>query len=403
MKDFSNYRPSTKDNLIWSSIKIFAQQLEDNGEDILVDGVITKGIITTHTNPLNEDKIDRKLKCSEEENIKLGSTIDFDNSKWLVITKPKSNKVFKLCKIFECTNVFKWQDSNLDIQSYPCIIQDKTSVYSDGLETGRFITLADDQILITIQNNQDTKKIKLGKRIMFNSDRDNIYKVTKIQDLVTNGLIYITMTRTEFSEANDREDLSICDYVDVVYELTILNGNSASIDISQELQLNVQITKNGNIVDQIPLLFISSDPDIAEVLNTGVVTPKTTGSVIITARMQNSPDIFDTISVDVVSVPQNNFTVDFVNLATSISLNQSKTYTVEFKNNGITVEDISWFNLTADDNVSSTDLATIVSTAQTTCTIKANNNNRYGYVRLHVRNLADTASNYVRIQVKSLF
>lgn len=275
MKDYSNYRPSTKDNLFWSARKIFNQQLEDNGDGIVIDGIETKGLITTHTNPLNETKEDRKLKCLDNIVVKRGSLIDYDNEKWMVITKPKLvDNVYKLCKIYECNRTFTWQDQQtLEILSYPCIYEDKTSPYNDGLETNKHITLADDQALITIQNNLHTKKIKLDKRIMFNNDRDNVYKITKIQDLVHDGLIYIVLSRDTYNEASDNIEINICNYIepsnDIIigedYQITITGGDF--IYFNREREYVATVYNGDEIVDNMDILWTLDNSGLAEIIS----------------------------------------------------------------------------------------------------------------------------------------
>lgn len=274
MKDYSSYRPSTKDNLLWSAKKIFNQQLEDNGDDIVIDGVETKGLITTHTNPLNEDKEDRKLKCLDNIVVKRGSLIDYDNEKWMVITKPKLvDNVYKLSKIYECNRTFTWQDQEtLEILSYPCVLSNKSSPYADGEISNRFLTLAEDQLLITIQNNKDTNKIPLGKRVMFDNDERCIYKISKIDTLVTSGLIYFTLGKEE-KGVNDRVDLNICDYIESNQNIVgsenyhiVING-SDFIYLNREREYTATVYNGDEIVDDMDILWTLDDSNLAEIVS----------------------------------------------------------------------------------------------------------------------------------------
>ena len=68
------------------------------------------------------------------------------------------------------------------------------------------------------------------------------------------------------------------------------------------------------------------------------------------------------------------------------------------------MRNIIW-SLFADDGISSTTLASILSTSGTfgeTIVVKANSSSVYGYVRLKSRNDINSCSNELRIQIKSL-
>ncbi len=109
MEDFRDYRPSVYKHLYWSASKIFEQQLQQNGVDVLIDGVQDRVLIAYHTNPLNEDKEDRKLKCRLSCLIDRGSIVEWKGSAWLVITQVKDHDVYKECKIYQCNQTLNIQ------------------------------------------------------------------------------------------------------------------------------------------------------------------------------------------------------------------------------------------------------------------------------------------------------
>ena len=117
--------------------------------------------------------------------------------------------------------------------------------------------------------------------------------------------------------------------------------------------------------------------------------------------MENDLNVMDTINVEIVSVPQDNFSV-LVSGSVSIIKTYSSTYTCVFRNNGIIVNNIvSEFYILADDGVSATILASVVSQDGINCVVKGLN---LGYVRLFARSLdGSIVSDGFRIQVKSLF
>ncbi len=126
-----------------------------------------------------------------------------------------------------CNNVLTFQDlDTLEIYIFPCMLTDKTSVYYDGVHKNRLFMLSDDQIRVTIPNNDISKKIihaigevnsstgdiENSKRLMFNHDKMSIYKITRINTLADKGLIHIVMTHDTYDENTDNLELNIADY-----------------------------------------------------------------------------------------------------------------------------------------------------------------------------------------------
>lgn len=217
MKDYSNYRPPAKNKLLWSARKVFEKQLNTNGKDVLVDGVPIKALIFEHTNPLNEDRIDRKFRCSDSTKIRRGSIVEYDNRYWLVISEPKRREVYIMCKIIPCNNtlVFQDKDNPSIIHEVPCVLSGKASSYATGEDKNKYFVLMDDKILITVPDNEITRQIELKKRFIFDHDKLNVYEVTKIDTLTQKGLINITMKQDEYNPSKDRLDLNIADYREV--------------------------------------------------------------------------------------------------------------------------------------------------------------------------------------------
>lgn len=88
-------------------------------------------------------------------------------------------------KIQQCNNTLKFRDGvSGKVYEFPCLIQDKTSVYADGLAITQQNIIADDMIMITIPNNKHIASIpSYGYRLIFNNSV--AYKTTR-KDMLTN-------------------------------------------------------------------------------------------------------------------------------------------------------------------------------------------------------------------------
>jgi hypothetical protein len=363
------------------------------GKDALIDGIEERVVTQNHTNPLNQLKYDKKIHCDMTSVIHTGSIVEVEDKIWLVTSKIHSTQAYKTGSLVECNNTLKWQTPTGEIKSYPCIIQDKTSVYSSGIEENKYLSLADDQILIIIQNNADTSQLELDKRFIFDHSKNNIYKLSKIQSLIQEGLLYFTMTKDQ-EGANDNLELNLADYVVNNYVLTILNGDIASLNISEELQLSVQVINNGASVEN-PIITYSSDNEtVATVDNNGLITCHAIGQAVITATYNG---VSDTITINGIEVVTDNYSIEYISPISQIYTGQSKTLNIKVLNNGTEV-----FDKTVTWSVSDITLATITGSTNTTCTIKANSN-KLGNVTLKCSLTDDTnVFKDAVIQVKSI-
>ena len=215
MRDYSNYYPSYKDVVLENGRVIFEHQLEGfEGKDIEIDNVPIRALIQYHTNPLSDAVEDRKLTCWKDVDLKKGSIVKIleDDDNYLVITKVKHNDLVKYTKLYYCNQTLTWQDDSNVIHTTPCILSDKTSVYSDGLSKTEFISLGTDQTSIVVQANEHTLKIPLNKRFIFKHDKNNIYEVNRRDNLTLDGLISFVVKKSLYSPLYDNLELNIANY-----------------------------------------------------------------------------------------------------------------------------------------------------------------------------------------------
>lgn len=196
--------------------------------------------IQFHYNPLNE-KIEEIIICFRNEaNSKRGDYVVWNNEHWLIFSKPrKVDGAYTRCLARFCNLNFEFMNDGQKVSS-PCIYEANDSNSSDLYEN-KFITLADDEVLITLSNNEYSKTLEIDKRIMFNNDMTNIYKISRIQNLMHSGIVYIVMTKDQYDTTKDRADLNLCDYikpiVPPIMDIDIIG--SSEIKINQTLTYRV--------------------------------------------------------------------------------------------------------------------------------------------------------------------
>jgi len=366
----------------------------DIAEDIVVDDTINIKCIFDYSKTSKDTKTELasyiKEMWIEVGIISVGSVVKYTDkvslieNTYIVVSKQEDSKGYDLCYIQRCNNTLKFYDSTSTLHSIPCII----SKGSISLDEQKIISTLDSEVAVQISNTSITRQIEMN--YVFKIGMRN-YTVTDINDITVNGLLLIKMVYSEVEQ------------VFPVYSLTILNGDSIQADINTLVQLNIQVKDRETIITSPLLTFTSSNNLIATVSSTGLVSFLSVGSVNISCKLDNDNLIQDSIGIEIVEEEQHNYTAEIDLGSISIIKTYSSTYTCTFKDNGIAITDSSVFYLTADDGVSATSLASIISqdSVGNSCVVKGLG---LGYVRLFCKNVGETVfSSGFRIQIKSLF
>ena len=222
------------------------------------------------------------------------------------------------------------------------------------------------------------------------------FKIVGIDTFTKPGICVLTCEKDVISPDDDLEN-NIAGGLACKVEIT--NPKPIEVYLGQ----TVQLTWNSN---NAPVLFTSSDDNIATVDAQGLITGVGIGQATITVQNATNGLIRDSVTVEVLEEPAS-YWIQITSTSSppdEIKSGQSKTYTAQVYNGTtlLTNEPVIW-QLFADDQVSSTTLATITSQNGTSCTVKANSNHQYGYVQFKCV-LADNADVYTwhRIKISSL-
>ncbi|WP_458415349.1 Ig-like domain-containing protein [Schinkia sp. CFF1] len=154
------------------------------------------------------------------------------------------------------------------------------------------------------------------------------------------------------------------------YTITIDNGNSANVLINDVINLNCTVTDNGQNVENPAITYISSDPSIVSVDNSGKVMGINGGQATITARLTYNSTVVDTISITTVEEVVHNYSVTIEGDST-ITVSSSKSFVARFYDNGTEVFDQSGtWSIRNQDGTTNT-YATITALTGNSVTVKA--------------------------------
>ena len=152
-----------------------------------------------------DEQLNGKYLFTEwEHKFMAGDYVDVLDTKWIIdLVEEEPVQTKRGYRLLPCNNILKWRDNQGRIYEYPCNISDKTSVFSDGLIKGSYITTTAYQARVIVPHNRITEMIHSNDRFIFNHSVHSIYYVTRIDTITTNGLMYIIMKRDELRQSDD--------------------------------------------------------------------------------------------------------------------------------------------------------------------------------------------------------
>lgn len=159
----------------------------------------------------NDKKVydEKKLLCSLDTNIAVGSYIYWDNSWWLIVFS--ENKSVKTCKKFtmnRCNQYLNYVHKG-KLYKIPMTVTALT-LYSDGLADMVYTSMGDAKNRVYFGTNPITRTIDVGTRMMISNK--TVYRVTNLTDFEynsntgDNGLISAIILQTSILKEDDVEN-----------------------------------------------------------------------------------------------------------------------------------------------------------------------------------------------------
>lgn len=357
------------------------------GDDILLnDNTEIKKAIVNNL-PVSSQFDLRTISSTSE--LDRGDCITWDSGKWLIISEI-GHKRFNYYKgiMQKCNNNLTANIAGI-LYRVPCIVTDRVNLNTD---TSTYITTLDNEIYILVANNTINSNIKVND--IYKVGKLN-YQVKSIDDISKSGLLIMKM---KFSETEQ---------VLPNYSISITNVLPVLINIETPVQLTFEIKDGDTIItNPLPVVFTSSDEEVAIIDKDGLINPVGLGNATITVSLESDATINDSIDIIVeeVEVPE----VYILELTgdtspdTEIVQGKTKTYTAVKKNSSGVVVDGAEFNFTIDPETTPADKYTFTVLDNTQCSIKANGATYY--INLIATDKTDSSLTVSkRIRLKPLF
>lgn len=318
MKDFKNYKKHIEvDMKSYSGNFHFNEQLKQEGTDIkineqtvqTIDGVEKpiRAIVRNHGNEYNELKEERSIAIDKKYDYKVGDYVEYLDDIYLTNSAiDKDNPFFNTTKLTRCNFMLKWIDEN-GLHEQPCIVVNNTK-YTGGTKSQNTFTEIDAMVNITIQANENTKKINYGKRLF---TMKNAWRVTLIDNITTENVFSWTLGKDSINSENDNVILGVCDYYEHLYAIT-LDSNTQSLIETSTYQIKPTIKDEGKIVlNPNNIAYKSSDETIATVSEKGLVSALKTGNCIITCSIGSVNTTLNLTVTAKTSTPVISYTCDW--------------------------------------------------------------------------------------------
>lgn len=159
----------------------------------------------------------KKIFSMPEEKLPHGSTIEWENSHWLVTEISVGNDLCQEGKMRRCNYYLKWINSEGNIVGRWCVVEDGTK-YLVGERQRDMMTVGDARMSVTIGKDSETSRINRGRRFLIDDmDSEEVlaYEVTKPNKMFNvfngRGVFRLIMGESEVTDLDNTEE-RIADY-----------------------------------------------------------------------------------------------------------------------------------------------------------------------------------------------
>ena len=336
----------------------FKNTLRNYGYDVIVNGLDQVRILLKEYEE-GTSITEYKYMLFRNGLIKQGDIITIFDDNWIVMHEDITiNDVYTKVIIRRLKFNINFNFTG-DVIAIPSSIDEGTY----RLDEGQYLTLPEGRIILHMQENDVSKQIANTQRFLIMGNSWKVVQKTNTE----HGIYKIYADIDLFNENDDREN-EIADRWQYEtkdnFTIAINNVVEGALPLDSTLQLDVTVTNNGEVVT-VPLTYTSSNTSVLTVDNTGLVSCVGVGTANIRVAVTKDVTVFDTITLSVEEVIEDNFTIEIIGEGT-VPIDTSSNYVAKIYNNGVLVDDKSVVWTVSDSRLK---LSNITGTS---CTVYAN-------------------------------
>lgn len=330
----------------------FSFMLSQLGKTVTINNVSRQALITNTALEKNYD--DKRITTLDS--FSRGDIVIYNNAKYMVISEQNEKRYNKykgimrrlsFTIIFNHNCVYSIVDTYIEAVTY-------------GIKTNDFLSIPTGTINVHMQDNEAASTIKLGDRFIV---RGRAYKVTGIDKVDRKGICTITADVDLIDTATD----------DLIND--VAGGKACAVTITAPPNHTLLVTGNTSQIEYkaptgTSIVFSSSNPSVATVNGSGLITAISAGITTIKAQVANNDRFQDSIVINV-KIPDE-FTIEVSTDKTTLEYNDSSTIKNTVYNNGVSIPDavvsyqVVYANMTTEV---STDIAQLGNITNRTATL----------------------------------
>ncbi len=336
--------------------------LREKGELVHINGVRQLALIrdATNTIQMTDEKIIRAATP-----LHTGDIVDYRYERYLITSQVDQNEKSCRGRMRKCNQwlALNW---NGQVKWFDSVVEARTF----STETGKVISMPEGNILVSLQDNADTRNIALNQRFYITHQP---FKIVGM-DRTMNGSIQLSCTLDSINTAYDDVENNIADrwkYETAhTYALHINHGTIAHVLLNETIQLNVSATDNGNEIAHPAITYTSSDPSVISVDQQGQVMGIVLGQASITVKLTYHPTARSTIEMRVVETGTHIYSIAITGNP-MLKTGQSSSYVSHIYDHGTEVFDqsVEWSLRNQDDSTPT--MGSMTASTGNSVTIKA--------------------------------
>ena len=183
--------------------------------------------------------------------VKAGMYIFYENRYWLITGYPSYNGIYEKAVMQLCQYKLRWQNTKGEIIERFGNFS-SSSKYDMGETGNSTITLTSDNLMILLPNDDESLDLD-GKRVFIDKRKVNptkVYKITRTDSVLYDfgeehgGILSFIADKTELNTTTDRQDLRLCDYIEISDEDTTPTPPPENPDEMTDLRATISGNKN---------------------------------------------------------------------------------------------------------------------------------------------------------------
>jgi hypothetical protein len=297
-----------------------------------------------HKNKEDENKVTQKLMISNNITLSVGSIITWLDDKWIVFDKVTQTKdayqIFIILKVNHSVQYIDNQGVLNSTDMYVLGARNSSTRLNSATNNGTYF----DNNTALVRFLMTSCNIKNKNRLMI---EDEVYEIQHVDRITTSGLLYVTAELTELDPNIDSSSTDIADNHKLnTITIEVENGSAIIGNVSDTVDVNVNIYRNGKLIDSAYTISIA-DVSIASVSN-DTITLNAVGTTVGTVTLDDNNLVTATFTIEAFAaevVIDDGLTYTIVGDA-YLRNSLSDTYTLVKKNNGV-IESVT-YSITLD-------------------------------------------------------